>query len=198
MEQVIIKSLNEVRKYRDQLKTIKIWIAHPCCGKSYLCKLDHRFVDLGKIRYSHNSYTGYFDENTILEMHELLKSGQVIFDNIAKRRISYFEKEKLPFVYVYAKPELQAEYVKRIREKNCNSEEKIQKFITRFDSRYFETADKGRALFKIEMGSGEYLSDYMWKVFGKPKKAHENKLGQFAKKVLRKISRIFTGAKHEL
>ena len=35
--------------------------------------------------------------------------------------------------------------------------------------RYDRRAQDTRGTYKIEMSSGEYVSDYAWKVFGKPK-----------------------------
>ena len=166
-EQKTIYNIKDVEKYKDQLKKIRIWVCNTSCGKSYLCKVDDRFVDLDKHR-SDLMFQGVqdFDEQSLVVMEKYLAMGKIILNASHRHFLNYLDTNNIPFVYMYPKKGLQAEYIERMRNRG-SSEEFIQKYGTKMDDHYDHRHEDKRGTFKIEMNSGEFVSDYLWKVFGK-------------------------------
>ena len=79
----------------------------------------------------------------------------------------------MPFVYMYGKPEVQAEYMERMRHRG-SSEQFIEKYGSVIAEQYPSRAQDNRGTFKIEMNPGEYISDYIWKVYKMPPKYIDN------------------------
>lgn len=164
---ITITSIKDLTKYRDKLKKIKIWICNTACGKSYLAKVDKRFYDLDAYR-SKMMQQGLkdFDDRTIPKMYEILKKGKIVLNSSHVHILNYLDENKIPFVYMYARPECQEEYVLRMRNRG-SSEEFIQKFAPMISGHYSERIKDERATFKIEMHPNEYVSDYLLEIFGK-------------------------------
>ena len=116
MNQIIINSIQEINPYLDSLKKIKIWVCNTACGKSYLASLDDRFVDLDAYRSQlHHSGVEDFEERTISKMWELIKEDKIILNAAHAYFLKYLEENDIPFVYMYGKPEVEAEYIERMR-----------------------------------------------------------------------------------
>ncbi len=173
-KQIVIESLDEIDKYREQLKKISVWVCNTACGKSYLCAIDNRFYDLDAYRsfLSENNVENYEDA-TIPKMNEILASGRIVLNAAHGHFLNYLEKNNIPFVYMYCKPEAEDEYIERMRHRG-SSEEFVQRFGIHIADHYSNRAKDKRGLFKIEMNPKEYASDYIWKVFGKAKKYIQN------------------------
>ena len=170
MKQIIINSIEEMKPYLKYLKKIKIWVCNTACGKSYLCSLDDRFFDLDAYRSQlHNSGIQDFDDRTIPKMWEIINSGKIILNAAHSHFLRYLEENDLPFVYMYGKPEVELEYIERMRHRG-SSEDFIQRFGTVIASHYPSRANDKRGTYKIEMNPNEFVSDYAWNVFGMPKK----------------------------
>ncbi len=169
-EQIVIYSLDEVDKYKDKLKEIKIYVCNTACGKSYLCNLDDRFYDLDSYRsfLLENNVENYEDA-TIPKMYEVLAGGKIVLNAAHGHFLNYLEQNKIPFVYMYSKPETQKEYIERMRHRG-STEEFIQRFGSLISNHYQNRTKDKRGTFKIEMNSKEFVSDYLWKVFGTHKK----------------------------
>ncbi len=182
MKQIIINSIQEMDTYLDSLREIRIWVCNTACGKSYLASLDDRFFDLDAYRSKlHHLGVEDFDDKTIPKMWEVLKSGKIILNAAHGPFLNYLEEQELPFVYMYGKPEVEAEYIERMRHRG-SSEDFVQRFGTIIAAHYSNRANDKRGTFKIEMTSNEFVSDYIWKVFGMPKKyiqSHEFNSAQY-------------------
>lgn len=156
--------------YLEKLRKIKIWVCNTACGKSYLSSLDDRFFDLDSYRSRlHRLGLEDFEDKTIPKMWEAIKAGKIILNAAHSHFLKYLEENKLAFVYMYEKAEMEAEYIDRMRHRG-SSEEFIQKFGTIIADQYPCRANDKRGTFKIEMNSNEFVSDYIWRVFGMPKK----------------------------
>jgi len=179
MKQIILYSLDEAKKHLEELKQIKIWVCNTACGKSYLCSIDDRFFDLDAYRSElHHLGVENFDEMTIPKMFSALKEGKIILNAAHGHFLSYLEENNIPFVYMYGKPEVENEYIERMRHRG-SSEDFIQRFGTIIASHYSNRAKDKRGTYKIELNSKEFVSDYAWAVFGKPEKYIKFKTFEF-------------------
>lgn len=167
---IVINSPEEIEKYEDDLEKIKIWVCSTACGKSYLCSIDDRFYDLDAYRSQlHDSGVENFDEETIPKMYEILDSRKIVLNASHGHFLKFLDDNNIPFVYMYGKSEVEEEYIGRMRRRGSD-EEFAQRFGWLISAHYSNRANDNRATFKIEMNKGEFVSDYAWRVFGKPKK----------------------------
>ena len=211
MDQVIINSIQEMAPYIKPLKKIKIWVCNTACGKSYLTSLDDRFYDLDAYRSQLKDLgVENFEDETIVKMWELIKKGKIILNAAHGYFLKYLEEHNVPFVYMNGKPEVEAEYIERMKHRG-SSEDFIKRFGWLIASHYENRANDKRGNFKIEMNPNEFVSDYIWQVFSMPKKFiqchkfksdkykmafidldgtlldRESKLTDYTKKVMRQI-----------
>ncbi len=170
MKQTIINSVEEMTPYLEKLKNIKVWVCNTACGKSYLSSLDDRFFDLDAFR-SHLHHLGIedFENQTIPKMWEEIDAGKIVLNAAHGYFLKYLDENNIPFVYMYEKADAEAEYIERMRHRG-SSEDFIERFGTIIASQYPIRANEKRGTFKIEMNSNEFVSDYIWKVFGMPEK----------------------------
>lgn len=169
MKQIVIKSIDEIEKYRHELEKIKIWVCNTSCGKSYLCQIDDRF--LGLDYYLSTLNLGSDERNkrmTIVKTFRELEKGKIVLNASHRYYLSYLAENNIPFVYMYPRGELEAEYVEQMRHRG--STEEFIKLYGGIAEDYNKRKDDPRGTFKIEMNKGEFVSDYVWKVFGKPQK----------------------------
>ena len=132
-----------------------------------MCKVDDRFVDLDKHRSElmEQGVQDYEDQSVVL-MHKFLAEGKIILNASHRHFLKYLTDNNMPFVYMYPKKGLQEEYIERMRNRG-SSEEFVQRFGIHMDEHYDHRHEDKRGTFKIELNSGEFVSDYLWKVFGK-------------------------------
>lgn len=165
---ITITNINEIDQYIEEMKKIPIWVCSTACGKTFVCERDDRFFDL-------DSYRGELktqnkdnrDNRSLIKMDELLKKGKIIFNASHTYFLNYLKDNKIPFIYMYAKPELEEEYYQRMVNRG-NSEEFLKLYGHLIKSSYVERVEDKFPQFKIEMNSGEFVSDYVWKIFGQP------------------------------
>lgn len=167
-KQIIINNIEECRMHKQELQKIKIWVCNTACGKSFLSKIDDRFFDLDRYRSElHERGVENFDDLTIPKMYEMIEQGKIILNAAHSHFLNYLSENNLSFVYMYGKPEVQDEYIERMRQRG-SSEEFIQRFGMLIASHYPKRAQDKRGTFKIEMNPKEFVSDYTWEVFGEP------------------------------
>ncbi len=156
-------------------------------GKTYLAEHDNRFIDLDDIKANYK----YGLENATREEKEFgkLNRGQVVNDNSTEYAIKILEKEikkgniilissgskhllkyivenNIKYCLVYAGENLQEEYEKRMRERK-NNKKFIDKMINNqaWKESYIKNKNDERPTYKVELGSGEYLSDIKERFF---------------------------------
>ncbi len=171
---VTINNLKELQNYKEELSKIKVWVCNTACGKSYLCDIDDRFyvLDLYRSKIKNSGEVNY-EDLTIPQMYNVMGGGQIVLNAAHGHFLNYLDKNKIPFVYVYSKPECQEEYINRMLHRGSG-----QDFVDRFGhliaEHYKNRVKDDRATYKIEMNSGEFVSEYIWQVFGMPKKYIQN------------------------
>lgn len=171
---IIIKQFRDVEKYADKLSEIKVWVCCNACGKTFLCKNDERFFDLDTYRGTMKNKIAFRDELSIHKMYEMLDEGKVILNAPHEYFLRYLDENHIPFVLTYGKPEVEQEYLERMI-KRGSDEEFIKTHGHLVSTLYFDRSTDERPTIKIEMGKGEFLTDYLVKVFGLPQYFNENK-----------------------
>lgn len=170
MKNTKIQSLNEIESYKDELAKIKVWVCSTSTGKSYLCSLDDRFYDLDAFQ---GTLVEHGEENyqskVIDKMFEMIEKGKIITQASHSYFMEYLYKNHIPFVFMYGKPEVQDEYCQRMLHRG-SGEEFVQRFGIGIAERYKDKTNDERPTYKIELNSGEYVRDYVWRIFGNPKK----------------------------
>ncbi len=173
-----------------ELKDIRVFVCVPAVGKTYLTKIDDRFVDLDelKARYKYD----FKDDMTEAEM-EWLKGnrGKAIREDsteyIQKTLLDYLNntdkillfapnplivdmiyKNKISYCLVYHSKSCIKEIEQRMRNRG-NQENFIRSMIDPIDAFYEASVTDTRPAFKIELFEGEYLSDKLLKIFEKNK-----------------------------
>lgn len=166
----IIRSIEELDKYKDELAKIKVWICLTATGKSYLTSIDDRFFDMDMYRSKlKDKGIEDFDAESVPMMYEMLDKGKIVLNASHSHIMNYLHENKIPYVYIYGKPQNEPEYIERMLHRGSG-----QAFVDRFGwmvSAGYEgrTKDK-RPTFKIELDPHQFVSDYAWRVFGRPKK----------------------------
>lgn len=172
-----------------ELKDIRVFVCVPGVGKSYLCKIDDRFVDLDdmKARYK------YAMEDVTEQEMEFLKGNRgkaVRGDSTDYMKRTFFEflentdkillfapnplmvdmiyESGVPYCLVYHSKECAEEYKERMR-KRGNQENFIESMLGDEILNFFynNSVNDERPAFKIELFKGEYLSDKLLKIFKK-------------------------------
>lgn len=170
MKQIVIEDFNDIEKYKDKLKEIKIWVCSPATGKSYLCGVDNRFFDLD-VYLSKLPNDENLENQIIFKMFEIINDGRIVTNASHTFFVNYLSKNNIPYCYVYAKPEAEDEYRQRMLRRGSG-----QEFVNKFGNiaeRYAYKVKDKKPTFKIELKQKEYLSDYLWRIFGKPKNYNE-------------------------
>ena len=170
----IIKEFSEVENYADKLKEIKVWVCSNACGKTFLCQNDDRFFDLDTYRGRMKNKISFRDELSINKMYEMIEAGKVILNAPHEYFLRYLDENKIPFVLTYGKLEVEEEYLERMI-KRGSDEEFIRTHGHLVSTLYYERSIDERPAIKIEMGKGEFLTDYIVKIFGTPRNYEENK-----------------------
>jgi|GEM_PF-5842910 len=166
METIKINSIDEVDQYIDQLRKIKVWLCHSGCGKTSLCWSDDRFFDLDY--YRHHTDVEDIDEQTLNKFREVLSTDKIILDNNKTALRNYLKDNGVPYVYLRANPSHYKEYIRRLKKRGV-SKDSFRKTGVKIGHYYYTKIDQG-ASFLIVMDKYEYLSNYLWKVFGYPQK----------------------------
>ena len=225
METIKINSIDEVDKYIDQLKNIKVWVCHWACGKSYLARMDERVFDVDQYRSDLRlSGVKNYEQQTLQKFQEMLNIGKIIVVNYMPMTIlNYCKKNKLSFVYIRVKNIKECLFRLKIRMsssemyevvkfgfttkvKNISKKNIVMKKCGYIPEYYLLPDDECN--FRIILKRNEFLSDYIWKVFGHPQKyvqnsefnsekyqlvfieqrclfTHNNKISRFTKKVIK-------------
>ena len=170
-----------------ELKDIRVFVCVPGVGKSYLTKIDARFVDLDdmKARYKYamedvsekemeflkgNRGKAVRDDSNDymkkLMWHYLNDTDKILLFAPNPLMVEMIVSENVPYCLVYHSKECQEEYKERMR-KRGNQENFIESMLGDeiLDYFYNNSVNDQRPAFKIELFKGEYLSDKLLEIF---------------------------------
>ena len=168
-----------------ELKDIRVFVCVPAVGKSYLCKIDDRFVDFDdmKARYKYG-----FEDLSVAEMERLKGNrGKPLRDDsteyIKNQIMKYLNEtdkillfapnpeivrmiyeKNIPYCLVYHSKSCVKEIEQRMIDRG-NQENFIRSMIDPIDEFYEASVTDTRPTFKIELFEGEYLSDKLLEIF---------------------------------
>lgn len=158
-----------------------IIICGPATGKTYLAEHDERFIDLDELKMIYK----YGLENATREEMERrkLKSGKAVKENTTQYAINLLEEEVkkgnvvlisvgsrkllkhimdngMRYCLVYASLDTVEEYIQRMKDRG-NSPEFIERLTSgdSWETTYLWCKNDPNATYKIELKSGQYLSD---------------------------------------
>lgn len=167
-----------------KFKDIKVFVCVPAVGKSYLCNLDDRFVDMDelKARYKYaqegattkeiewqkgnrgeakrKHATEYIEEKTL----ELLKTtDKILLFAPNPSMVNMICKNQIPYCLIFHSKDCVNEIEQRMRNRG-NQENFIRAMVDPIDKFYEDSIHDERPCIKIELFGGEYLAD----VFNNP------------------------------
>lgn len=164
-------------------KSIKcnVIVCGPAIGKTYLAEHDKRFIDLDDMKatykYGLNNISRKDKENGKLNrgkivnndsteyaikiLEEEIKNGNIVLiSNGSKNLLKYITEKNIDYCLVYANINDKDEYIERMK-KRGNNDIFIKKMTeTKEWKRFYEeNRNDIRPKYKIELNSGQYLSD---------------------------------------
>ena len=165
-------------------KIYDIIICGPAVGKTYLSKIDSRFIDLDqmKAQYKYNIINEEdFEKNklnrgkiinndsfeySINILENEIKNDKIVLLSFNKEILDYVIKNKLKYCLVYPSINCRKEYINRMK-KRGNSDKFIEEMTNEKIWNYYYDRNKNdiKPNFKIELREGEYLSDIISKFF---------------------------------
>ena len=174
----------------DELKILrknKIFLCICATGKTTLASLDLRFVDIdgeeAKYKFDYDEQMTYAQmsklqghgkvvkENSEEYIHnkilEYIKSGKIILSATHKHILKFLEEQNLPFVIIQYSPD-EVDYFKERMRNRGNTEDFIEAMLGHRAEAYVRHQNNKNASLVLDIHHGEYLSDLMWQIFGKP------------------------------
>lgn len=169
-----------------KFEDIRVFVCVPAVGKTYLCKTDNRFVDLDELKARYK----YANENLPEREIERLKGNRgeakrkdsteyiktKLFDLLNSTNkillfapntaiVNMINENNIPYCLVFHSKDCTKEIEQRMRDRG-NQENFIRAMIDPIDEFYESSIKDTRPCLKIELHSGEYLSD----IFKNPSK----------------------------
>lgn len=158
----------------------KVIVSGPAIGKTYLAKIDKRFIDLDGekaiYKYGLEGKSDFELESTKLNrgkvvntdskeyvykrLNEELKKGNIcMLSYNQKDIINYLVENNIPYCLVYADITLCDEYISRMKNRG-NPQKFIDQKISEWKDFYTQNVNDENASYKIKLSKGEFLSDY--------------------------------------
>ena len=156
-------------------------VCGPAIGKTYLAEHDKRFIDLDDMKATYkyglsntsceNKEKGKLNRGKVVNndsteyaikiLEEEIKKGNIVLiSNGSKKLLKYITENGIDYCLVYANIKDKEKYIKRMRQRGNNdifiekmTEEKAWKDF------YEQNRNDIRPKYKIELESGQYLSD---------------------------------------
>lgn len=170
-----------------ELKDIRVFVCVPGVGKSYLCKMDDRFVDLDdmKARFKYAMEDVSEKEMEWLKgnrgkavregsteymrtlMHKFLnETDKILLFAPNPLMVEMIYNAGIPYCLVYHSKDCAEEYKQRMRDRG-NQENFIESMLGKeiLDYFYANSVSDDRPAFKIELFPGEFLSDKLLEIF---------------------------------
>lgn len=164
----------------NKIKDCHIIVCGPAVGKTYLATHDKRFVDLdgekAKYKYGLENISSLENEKNKLNrgpvvnddsseyiiklINKELKNNKYLLLSYHEKILKYVVDNKIPYCLVYPAKDLSYEYAKRMK-KRGNSDLFIHSMtdIDIWNQFYAKDNNDNNARYKIELKSGQYLSD---------------------------------------
>lgn len=159
----------------------KVIVCGPAIGKTYLAEHDNRFIDLDEMKANYKyglekasreeKEFGKLNRDKIINndsteyaikiLEKELKNEHIILVSSGnKHLLKYIIDNNIEYCLVYAGKDLLKEYTKRMVNRN-NSKKFIDKMTNEklWKENYIKNKNDKRPSYKIELRSGEYLSD---------------------------------------
>ena len=165
-------------------KLYDIIVCGPAVGKTYLSKNDSRFIDLDlmKAKYKYDIKNedefeknklnrGKIIHNDSLEyalniLNKEIKNDKIILLSYNKDLLDYVITNNLKYCLVYPNINCREEYIKRMKSRgNPNNFIEAMTNENIWNYYYNENKNDKKPHFKIELNSGQYLSDIKQKFF---------------------------------
>lgn len=171
-----------------ELKDIRVFVCVPAVGKTYLAKMDNRFVDMDSLKAKHKY--GYADSISDIEMEELKgnrgetknkdtnefmeretlrlleTTDKILLFAPSPQMVEMIVKNKIPYCLVYHSKSCVVEIEERMK-KRGNKPNFIRSMLDPIDDFYEASVTDTRPAFKIELFEGEFLSDKIYEIFEK-------------------------------
>lgn len=163
----------------EEFKKIRVFVCVPAVGKTYLCNNNKNFIDMDELKARYK----YAQENASQEQIEWLKGnrGEAVrtdaTDYIQSQTLKLLEttdkillfapnpaivnmlfENHIPYCLVFHSKECIKEIEQRMRQRG-NQENFIRSMLDPIDEFYANSVSDTRPAIKIELSSGEYLSD---------------------------------------
>lgn len=164
---------------KPKFEDIRVFVCVPAVGKTYLCKTNDRFVDLDelKARYKYANenlsekeiewFKGNRGEAKRKDSTEYIKSKTLELLNTTDKILLFapnpaivnmIYENNIPYCLVFHSKDCIQEIEQRMRNRG-NQENFIRAMIDPIDEFYENSIKDTRPCLKIELHSGEYLSD---------------------------------------
>lgn len=172
------------------LEDIRVFVCVPGVGKTYLSKLDDRFVDLDSIKamykYGYDKNISDFDfegfkgnrgeavrGNTTQYMeqqmlHYLNETNKILLFAPNPQMVEMIVNNRIPYCLVYHSKECVEEVRERMRNRG-NKENFINAMLNPIDSFYEASVTDTRPAYKIELFNNEFLADKILPIVNKHK-----------------------------
>ena len=172
------------------LENIRVFVCVPGIGKTYLSKLDDRFVDLDSIKamykygYDENisdfdfegfkgnrgeavrgSTTQYMEQQML---HYLNETNKILLFAPNPQMVEMIVNNHVPYCLVYHSKECVEEVRERMRNRG-NKENFINAMLNPIDSFYEASVTDTRPAYKIELFNNEFLADKILPIVNKHK-----------------------------
>ena len=158
-------------------KICDVIVCGPASGKTYLSKIDSRFIDLDelKAKYKYNIDDADFEKNKLNRgkvvnedsfeyainiLNENIKTNNIILISFNEQIIDYLITNNIDYCLVYNDIDSREEYINRMKNRG-NSEEFINKMtnIDDWNRFYIENTNDNKPKYKIKLNKNQYLSD---------------------------------------
>lgn len=169
------------------IKDIRVFVCVPGVGKTWLARHDDRFVDMdmlkAKYKYAQDDASDY--EIEVLKGNRgqaVRKDANEYIERITKEYLSGTDKillfapnpqmvemiykNNIPYCLVYHSKDCIPEIAERMRARG-NQENFIEAMTLPINEFYAASVNDKRPAFKIELFSGEFLSDKLLEIFSK-------------------------------
>ena len=167
-------------------KLFDIIVCGPAVGKTYLSKIDSRFIDLDqmKAKYKYDIKNEEdFEKNKLNRGKTIqndsfeyalnilkteIKNNKIILLSFNKELLDYIIKNNLKYCLVYPNINCRNEYINRMKNRG-NPDKFIEAMTNENIWNYYYEQNKSdiKPYFKIELNPGQYLSDIKNKFFEK-------------------------------
>lgn len=165
-----------------------IIVSGPATGKTYLSEHDNRFIDIDELKmiYKYGLQNATREEKerrklnsekavkenatqyAINLLEDEIRKGNIVLVSVGSKKIlKHIVENKMRYCLVYAGTDVVDEYIQRMEDRG-NSTEFIERLTSKesWEATYLCCKNDSHATYKIELESGQYLSDIK-ELFGK-------------------------------